>query len=64
VLTIVRGLEAALAFVRVEAARQCRNAGRVLDAGLLTQAFRATDFVLNHIAVSETLARTWSRVED
>jgi hypothetical protein len=64
VLTIVRGLEAALAFVRVEAARECRNAGRVLDAGLLTQAFRATDFVLNHIAVSETLARTWSRVED
>ena len=33
VLSIVRGLEAALAFVRVEAARQCRNAGRPLDAG-------------------------------
>jgi len=64
VLTIVRGLEAALAFVRVEAARECRNAGRVLDAELLKQAFRATDFVLNHIAVSETLAQTWSRVED
>jgi hypothetical protein len=64
VLTIVRGLEASLAFVRVEAARECRNAGRVLDADLLKQAFRATDFVLNHIAVSETLARAWSRVED
>jgi Fe-S-cluster containining protein len=64
VLTIVRGLEAALAFVRVEATRECRNAGRILDADLLKQAFRATDFVLNHIAVSETLAQTWSRVED
>ena len=64
VLSIVRGLEAALAFVRVEAARECRNAGRVLDADLLKQAFRATDFVLNHIAASETLAQTWSRVED
>lgn len=64
VLTIVRGLEAALAFVRVEAARECRNAGRVLDADLLKQAFRATDFVLNHIAVGETLAQTWSCVED
>ena len=64
VLTIVRGLEASLAFVRVEAARECRNAGRVLDADLLKQAFRATDFVLNHIAASETLAQTWSRVED
>ena len=32
VLSIVRGLEAALALVRVEAARECRNAGRPLDA--------------------------------
>jgi len=64
VLTIVRGLEAALAFVRVEAARECRNAGRPLDADLLKQAFRATDFVLNHIAVGEKLAGAWSRVED
>ena len=64
VLTIVRGLEAALAFVRVEAARECRNAGRVLDAELLKQAFRATDFVLNHIAVGESLAEAWSKVED
>ena len=63
VLTIVRGLEAALAFVRVEAARECRNAGRVLDADLLKQAFRAADFVLNHIAVGEDLAKAWSRVE-
>src|SRR6185369_4873672 len=32
VLTIVRGLDAALALVRVEAARQCRNADAPLDA--------------------------------
>ncbi len=64
VLTIVRGLEAALALVRVEATRECRNAGRVLDADLLKQAFRAADFVLIHIAVSTDLAEAWSRVED
>ena len=64
ILTIVRGLEAALAFVRVEAARECRNARRALDAELLKQAFRATDFVFNHIAVGESLAEAWSRVED
>jgi hypothetical protein len=64
VLAIVRGLQAALAFVRVEAARECRNAGRALDADLLKQAFRGTDFVLNHIAVGESLAETWSRVEE
>jgi alpha-galactosidase/6-phospho-beta-glucosidase family protein len=64
VLTIVRGLEAALALVRVEATRECRNAGRVLDADLLKQAFRAADFVLNHIAVGKDLAEAWSKVED
>ena len=64
VLSIVRGLEGALALARVEAARECRNAGRVLDADLLKQAFRAADFVLNHIAIGEDLAMAWSRVED
>lgn len=64
VLSIVRGLEAALAFVRVEAARECRNAGRPLDAELLKQAFRGTDFVLNHLATGEELAAGWARVED
>lgn len=63
VLTIVRGLEAALALVRVEAARQCRDAGRAHDADLLREAFRQADFILNHLAVSEDLARAWSRVE-
>jgi len=64
VLSIVRGLEAALAFVRIEAARECRNAGRPLDAALLKQAFRGTDFVLNHLAVGEDLAAAWSQVEN
>lgn len=64
VLSIVRGLEAALALARVEAARECRNAGRVLDADLLKQAFRASDFVLNHIAVGEDLAAAWSKIEE
>jgi hypothetical protein len=64
VLSIVRGREAALAFVRIEAARECRNAGRPLDAALLKQAFRGTDFVLNHLAVGEDLATAWSQVEN
>jgi len=64
VLSIVRGLEAALAFVRIEASREFRNAGRPLDAALLKQAFRGTDFVLNHLAVGEDLATAWSQVEN
>jgi len=64
VLSIVRGLEAALALVRVEATRECRNAGLLLDAELLKQAFRGADFVLNHLAVGEDLAQAWSVVED
>lgn len=64
VLAIVRGLEAALALVRVEAARECRNAERMLDRELLKQAIRGSDFVLNHLAVGDVLAETWSAVED
>ena len=64
VLSIIRGLEAALAFVRIEAARECRNADRPLDAALLKQAFRGTEFVLNHLAVGEDLAEGWSKVEN
>jgi hypothetical protein len=64
VKTIVRGLEAALALVRVEAARQCRNAARVLNRELLLEAFRQSDFALNHLAVGEDLAKAWSAVED
>ena len=61
--TLVRGLEAALALVRVEAARQCRDARRNLDAALLLEAFRSADFALNHLAVGEDLAAAWSVVE-
>jgi Fe-S-cluster containining protein len=62
-LTIVRGLDAALALVRVEAARECRDARDVLDEARLLAAFRAADFALNHLAAGEDLALDWSRVE-
>jgi hypothetical protein len=64
VRAIVRGLDAALSLVRVEAARQCRDAGRMLDADLLREAFRQADFILNHLAVGEDLAAAWSQIED
>ena len=63
VATIVRGLDCALALVRVEAARQCRGASRALDADLLLEAFRAADFILNHLATGDELAGLWSVVE-
>lgn len=63
VATIVRGIEAAVALVRVEASRQCREAQRPLDADLLLESFRRADFILNHLAVGEELAEYWSRVE-
>jgi Fe-S-cluster containining protein len=62
-LTIVRGLDAALALVRVAAALQCRDAGRALDAALLQEAFREADFALNHLAAGDELAEAWSKVE-
>jgi Fe-S-cluster containining protein len=62
-LTIVRGLDAALALVRVEAARQCRDGNRPLDAGALHEAFRHADFTLNHLAAGDELAEGWSKVE-
>jgi Fe-S-cluster containining protein len=62
-LSIVRGLEAAAGILRVEAARECRNAGRALDEDLLREAFRGADFLLNHLATGEDLAENWSRAE-
>jgi hypothetical protein len=62
-MTIVRGLDAALALVRVEAARQCRDAKRPLDEALMREAFRYADYSLNHLASSDELADVWSRVE-
>lgn len=61
--TVVRSLEAALALVRVEAARQCRAADRRLDADSLREAFRAADYLLNHLATGEALAELWSSAE-
>ena len=49
--------------MRVEAARQCRDAAAPLDAERLKQAFRQADFVLNHLAVGEELADAWSVAE-
>jgi hypothetical protein len=63
VATIVRGLECALHLVRVEAARQCRDAAAPLDAARLKEAFRQADFLLNHLAVGEELATAWSSAE-
>lgn len=62
ILAIVRGLEVALALVRVEASRQCRDHARTLDRDLLLEAIRSADFVLNHLAVGEDLADAWSNV--
>ena len=62
--TIVRGLEAALALLRVEASRQCRDARRPLDRDLLLEAIRTADFSLNHLAGGEELAEAWSRAEN
>ena len=62
-LTIVRGLDAALALVRVEAARQCRDGNGPLDAGSLREAIRHADFALNHLAAGDELAERWSKVE-
>ena len=62
-LTIVRGLEVALALVRVEAVRRCRDGDHPLDADLLREAFRQADFALNHLASGDELAEAWSKVE-
>ena len=62
-LSIVRGLQVALALVRVEAARACRDADGPLDRERLLTAFRHADFILNHLAVGEDLAAEWSRAE-
>ena len=64
IATIVRGLETALALVRVEAARECRNGAGALDADLLLAAFRSADFALNHLAIGEDLAAGWSSAEE
>ena len=61
VRALVHGLDVALALVRIEASRQCRNAGAGLQAALLLEAIRAAEFSLNHLAVGEELADAWSK---
>jgi Fe-S-cluster containining protein len=61
--TVVRGLETALAVVRVEVARLCADAARPLDEPLLTEAMRAADLLLVHLADPKALAERLSRVE-
>ncbi len=61
--TVVRWLEAALAVVRVEAARLCAAAGRPLDEPILIEAMRAADLLLVHLADPKTLAARLSKIE-
>jgi hypothetical protein len=61
VRTIVHGIAAAVALVRIAAARHCRDAGQALDDELLLEAFRSADFVLNHQAIGEDLAANWGK---
>jgi Fe-S-cluster containining protein len=63
IATTVRGMDAALAIVRVEAARRCRDRGEALNRALMLEAFRSADFLLNHLAVGEELAASWGRAE-
>jgi hypothetical protein len=63
VLTAVAGLWAARAVLRVEAARQCRTAGRLLDRSLLLEAIRQADLLLVHKVDSQALADRLSAVE-
>ena len=61
--TVVRSLSAALAVVRVEAARLCASAERPLDEPLLLEAMRAADLLLVHLADPKALAARLSEVE-
>jgi len=61
VKSIVYGLDAALALVRVDASRQCRDSQRPLDEEHVREAIRSADFALNHLAAGDELADTWSR---
>jgi Fe-S-cluster containining protein len=61
--TVVRSLAVALAVVRVEAARLCATAERLLDEPLLIEALRAADLLLVHLADPKALAARLSAVE-
>ena len=61
--TWLASLEAALAVVRVEAARQCDGDGAALDSSRLLEAIRQADLLLVHKADSGSLAERLSIVE-
>jgi hypothetical protein len=61
--TWLASLEAALAVVRAEAARQCEVDGATLDSHRLLEAIRQADLLLVHKADSGTLAERLSIVE-
>jgi Fe-S-cluster containining protein len=61
--SVIRSLHAALAVLRVEAARQTQANGRMLDRPLLREAFRQTDLLLIHLADQDALARNWAVAE-
>jgi hypothetical protein len=61
--TLLRALHAAVAVLRLEAARQTLAYGRTLDEQQLHEAFRRTDLLLIHLAAPEALARGWAAAE-
>ena len=61
--TVVAGLSAALATLRVEAARLCLDEERRLDAGVLQQAMGFADYALLHLGTPGELARRLGHVE-
>jgi hypothetical protein len=63
VATSVAALWAARAVLRVEAGRQCRSAGRILDRPLLVAAIRQADLLLVHQVSSQALADGLAAVE-
>ena len=62
--TTVVALAAAQSVLRVEAARQCAKARRVLDRPLLIEAIRQSDLLLVHKVSSRMLAERLARMED
>ena len=61
--TTVGALAAAQSVLRVEAARQCAKARRVLDRPLLVEAIRQSDLLLVHKVSSRMLAERLARME-
>jgi Fe-S-cluster containining protein len=61
--SLIRSLHAALAVLRIEAARQTLTHGRMLEAPMLREAFRRSDLLLIHLCAQEVLAHGWAVAE-